>query len=85
VFLKRDQIKVEKALCPEAGCVPPLGLVRLALTLTVESEEYDHPEDPSNLYNAHGFFGSISRHEVSWVLDASSVGVIGFDDRQSGH
>jgi hypothetical protein len=81
VFLRQDQVSLRRRLgVPDEG--PALGLRRIGTVFTVPSAEFDNPDEPTNLENAHGFFGSIGRYELSWTLAPEAVAFIGYVDKQ---
>ena len=81
VFLRQDQVSLRRRLgVPDEG--PALGLRRIGAVFTIPSAEFDNPDEPTNLENAHGFFGSIGRHELSWTLTPEAVAFIGYVDKQ---
>ncbi|GMQ82025.1 MAG: hypothetical protein BMS9Abin05_1465 [Rhodothermia bacterium] len=81
VFLKRDQFSVLRQVdWPILG--PQLELRRVSAIVSLKSEEWDNASSPDNFENAHGFFGSIGRFELPWILAPADVGKIGYVDRQ---
>lgn len=81
-FLKRDQQVVLRQIgWPFDG--PAIDLRSVGAFVSVQSPEWDRIDNPVNLQNAHGFFGSLGRFELKWTLDSSAVGVIGFVDKQT--
>ncbi len=61
---------------------PPLGLRRIAVVTSIKSDEWYTQFDPENLTFALGFFGSVGRFDISWMLKADAVEKMGFTDQQ---
>ena len=81
VHLKHDQVAVSRMIgWPLDG--PALNLLRISAIARIQSDEWDLGDNGSSLENAHGFFGSIGQFELPWMLDSTSVGIIGFVDKQ---
>ncbi len=81
-YLKRDQQVVLRDIgWPTDG--PAIELRSVGAFVSVQSPEWERIDNPVNLQNAHGFFGSLGRFELQWTLDSSAVGVIGFVDKQT--
>jgi len=81
-YLKRDQRTVlGKIGWPFDG--PAVELKSVGALVSIPSLEWDRIDDPVNLLNALGFFGSLAQFELLWTLDSSAVGVMGFVDKQS--
>ncbi len=81
VFLKRDQFSVLQQIdWPLFG--PPLELRRVSAFVSLKSEEWANASSPDNFENAHGFFGSVGRFELPWILTPADVGKLGYVDRQ---
>jgi len=81
VFLKRDQFSVLRHL-DWSNIGPQLELRRVSAFVSLKSEEWANASDPDNFENAHGFFGSIGRFELPWILAPGDVSKIGYVDRQ---
>ncbi len=83
VYLKRDQqVILQKLGLPSDYRAAVLHSIGVQVTLS--SAEWKQQDAPTNLVNAHGFFGSIGRFTLNWSLDREEVGVMGFLDMQSG-
>ncbi len=81
VYLKRDQFSVLREVdWPLFG--PQLELRRVSAFISLKSAEWVNAKSPNNFENAHGFFGSVGRFELPWILPPDAVGTLGFIDKQ---
>jgi hypothetical protein len=83
VFLARDRAAVRRQLGLQPTGADSVGLKRVSAVFSLPSEEYEHPDDESNLHSALGFFGSVGKYDASWVLKPKWLRVVGYRDRQS--
>jgi hypothetical protein len=81
IFLSQDSAEILRRL----GLGPDyrgVELLRTGAHLEILSAEWDSAAPDPGLEDGHGFFASVGRYDVTWLLPVAEVAAMGMVDRQ---